>query len=83
MFTGRVAPEILPNYYRLIDLVVILRRPELVCEIVSPIKPLEAAAHGTQLLLSSVKPLADLQALGPGVHLFEKGYIIESHPASW
>ena len=63
------------NYYPLIDLVVIPRRPERVCEIVSPLKPLEAAAHGTQLLLSSVAPLAALQSLGPGVHLFEKGSV--------
>ena len=75
VFTGRVAPEMISNYYPLIDLMVIPRRPELVCEIVSPIKPLEAASHGIQLLLSSVAPLADLQALGPGVHLFDKGSV--------
>ncbi|MFZ0406577.1 MAG: glycosyltransferase family 4 protein [Cyanobium sp.] len=73
VFTGRVPPHTVANYYPLIDLVVIPSRPERVCEIVSPLKPLEAAAQGTQLLLSSVAPLADLQSLGPGVHLFEKG----------
>lgn len=75
VLTGRVPPQTVANYYPLIDLVVIPRRPERVCEIVSPLKPLEAAAHGTQLLLSSVAPLADLQSLGPGVHLFEKGSV--------
>lgn len=75
VFTGRVAPEMLSSYYPLVDLMVIPRRPELVCEIVSPIKTLEAAAHGVQLLLSSVAPLADLKSLGPGVHLFDKGSV--------
>ena len=73
VLTGRVPPQSVASYYPLIDLVVIPRRPERVCEIVSPLKPLEAAANGAQLLLSSVAPLADLQSLGPGVHLFEKG----------
>ncbi len=75
VFTGRVPPNAVANYYPLIDLVVIPRRPERVCEIVSPLKPLEAAAHATPLLLSSVAPLADLHDLGPGVHLFEKGSV--------
>lgn len=75
VLTGRVPSNAVASYYPLIDLVVIPRRPERVCEIVSPLKPLEAAAHGTQLLLSSVAPLADLQSLGPGVHLFEKGSV--------
>jgi len=75
VFTGRVPPHTVASYYPLIDLLVIPRRPERVCEIVSPLKPLEPAAHGTQLLLSSVAPLADLQSLGPGVHLFEKGSV--------
>lgn len=75
VFTGRVPPLTVASYYPLIDLMVIPRRPERVCEIVSPLKPLEAAAHGTQLLLSSVAPLADLQCFGPGVHLFGKGSV--------
>ena len=73
--TGRVPPDEVANYFPLIDLMVIPRRPERVCEIVSPIKHLEAAAYGTQLLVSNVAPLADLQSLGPGVKLFEKGSI--------
>lgn len=40
-----------------------------------PLKPFEAAAHATPLLLSSVAPLAQLQELGPGVHRFEKGSV--------
>ena len=75
VMTGRVPPQTAASLYPLVDLLVIPRRPERVCEIVSPLKPLEAAAQGTQLLVSSVPPLADLQSLGPGVHLFEKGSV--------
>ena len=75
IFVGRVDPDMLPNYYSFIDLMVIPRRPELVCELVTPMKPLEAAAYGTQMLLSSVAPLADLKSLGSGVHYFEKGSV--------
>ena len=50
-------------------------KPELVCELVSPIKPLQAAAYGIQVLVSSVEPLADLKLLGPGLHVYEKGSI--------
>ena len=73
--TGRVSPHTVSSLYSLVDLLVIPRRRERVCEIVSPLKPLEAAAQATQLLVSSVAPLADLQSLGPGVHLFEKGSV--------
>ena len=72
---GRVAPEVLPSYFSFIDLMVVPRKPDLVCELVSPLKPMEAVANGTQLLLSSVAPLADLKSLGSGVHYFEKGSV--------
>lgn len=75
VLTGRVPPHTVASYYPLIDLVVIPRRPERVCELVPPLKPFEAAAHATPLLLSSVAPLAELQELGPGVNLFEKGSV--------
>lgn len=73
--TGRVPPQAVSRFYPLIDVMVIPRRPVTVCEIVSPLKPLEPAAFGVQLLMSSVAPLADLQVLGTGVHLFEKGSV--------
>ena len=75
VFGGRVAPQVLSSYFSFIDLMVVPRKPELVCELVSPLKPMEAVANGTQLLLSSVAPLADLKSLGPGVHYFEKGSV--------
>ena len=75
VFGKRVAPEVLPSYFSFVDLMVVPRKPELVCELVSPLKPMEAVANGTRLLLSSVAPLADLKSLGPGVHYFEKGSV--------
>lgn len=73
VFAGRVEGDEVTRYYPLLDLVVIPRRPSPVCELVSPIKPLEAAAHGKRVLMSDVAPLAELARLGSGFLLFRKG----------
>lgn len=70
---GRAAPRLADQYYALLDAVVIPRRPLAVCEIVSPMKPLEAAAHGKRVLMSDVAPLADLAGLCPNFSYFKKG----------
>jgi hypothetical protein len=70
---GRVAPGLADQYYALLDVVVIPRRPFAVCEIVSPMKPLEAAAHGKRVLMSDVAPLVDLAGLCPNFSYFKKG----------
>lgn len=72
---GRVDAQQVADYYRLLDVVVIPRRPLAVSELVSPMKPLEAAAHGKRVLLSTVGPLADLAETCPNFHYFEKGRI--------
>lgn len=72
---GRVPPDEAAAYYALIDVVVIPRRPFAVCEIVSPMKPLEAAAYGRRVLLSNVAPLADLVEVCPNFSVFNKGDI--------
>ncbi len=72
---GRVPPEQTAAYYALLDVVVIPRRPFAVCEIVSPMKPLEAAAQGKRVLMSDVAPLADLAALCSNFSYFEKGNV--------
>lgn len=72
---GRVKPDEAAGYYALMDVVVIPRRPFAVSEIVSPMKPLEAAAHGKRVLLSDVAPLADLAQLCPNFSYFSKGSI--------
>lgn len=72
---GRVAPEQAAAYYALLDVVVVPRQPWAVCELVSPMKPLEAAAHGKRVLMSDVAPLADLASLYPGFSYFSKGNV--------
>ncbi|MDD2882993.1 MAG: glycosyltransferase [Rhodoferax sp.] len=70
---GRVAPDLAEAYYALLDVVALPRRPLAVCELVSPMKPLEAAAHGKRVLMSDVAPLADLAGLCPNFSYFAKG----------
>lgn len=72
---GRVPADQVGAYYALMDVVVLPRRPLPVCELVSPMKPLEAVAHGKPVLMSSVAPLAELTNLGPALRCFEKGSV--------
>lgn len=72
---GRVAPEQIDDYYELLDLFVIPRKPCDVCEIVSPMKPLEAVAHGKHVLMSDVNALADIGDICSLFSLFKKGDI--------
>lgn len=70
---GRVSPEQAGEYYALLDAVVIPRRPFAVCELVSPMKPLEAASFGKRVLMSDVAPLTDLAGLSTNFSYFKKG----------
>lgn len=70
---GRLAPSELADYYAAIDLIVIPRRPLRVCEMVTPLKPLEAAAFGKPMVLSDVAPLRELATLSGGAALFRAG----------
>jgi glycosyltransferase involved in cell wall biosynthesis len=72
---GRIRPEQIGEYYALLDLVVIPRRPFAVCELVSPIKPLEAIAHGKRVLLSDVAPLKDMANICSNISYFSKGNV--------
>lgn len=72
---GRIKPDEAAGYYALMDVVVIPRRPFAVSEIVSPMKPVEAAAHGKRVLLSDVSPLADLAPLCSNFSYFTKGVV--------
>jgi glycosyltransferase involved in cell wall biosynthesis len=72
---GRISPEQTAAYYTLLDVVVIPRRPFAVCEMVSPMKPLEAASHGKRVLMSDVAPLTDLAELCPNFSYFHKGSV--------
>lgn len=73
---GRVQPDQLGMYYKQMDLVVNPRKAWPVCELVSPIKTIEAAAHGVAVLASDVAPLAELVD-GAGVECFVKSDIAD------
>lgn len=62
--TGRLAPAEIGKYFDLIDLIVIPRKKLPVSDIVSPIKPLEAAAKGVAMLLSDIQPFEEFFELG-------------------
>ncbi len=70
---GRFSPGEVQDYYSLIDLVVIPRRPLPVCELVPPMKAAEALAYGKRLVVSDVEPLAEYAQQYDGVVSFEAG----------
>ncbi len=70
---GRIDPAAAADYYGLLDLVVIPRRPVPVCELVSTLKPLEAAAHNKRVLMADVAPLAELRDGCHNFFYFNKG----------
>jgi glycosyltransferase involved in cell wall biosynthesis len=72
---GRLGPAQAAAYYTAVDIVVIPRRPVAVTELVSPIKPIEAASHGKRVLMSDVTPLAELAGLYPNFFYFQKGSV--------
>lgn len=59
-FAGRVEPADVSRYLALCDCVALPRKPQRVCELVAPLKPLEAMALGLPLLVSNVAPLRRL-----------------------
>lgn len=73
MFTGRVSPDQVADYYQSSDLVVVPRLPNRVSQLVSPLKPLEAMMYSRVCLASNVGPIADLIEDGKTGYLFEAG----------
>lgn len=73
--TGRVPYKNLIDYYALVDLVVIPRKSYSVSELVPPIKPAEAAAHGKAILVSDVNPLRDIMQEAQVNECFKAGDI--------
>ncbi|GAB2662611.1 glycosyltransferase [Arenimonas aestuarii] len=59
-FAGRVAPADVARHLVLCDCVALPRKPVRVCELVEPLKPVEAMALGLPLLVSNVAPLRRL-----------------------
>lgn len=60
ILTGRVPHDEVSSYYSLIDICPFPRKAWPVCEMVSPLKPLEAMAMGKAILVSSVAALAEM-----------------------
>lgn len=59
-FTGRVPNEQINDYLAIFDAVVCPRKSNIVTELVSPLKPIEAMAAGRPVVGSNVSPIATL-----------------------
>ncbi|MCP3426197.1 glycosyltransferase family 4 protein [Rothia sp. AR01] len=66
VFTGRVSAYQAVSYHRALDVFCVPRRDTEVCRSVTPLKPIEAMAAGTPVLLSDLPPLRELADAGPG-----------------
>ncbi len=73
IFTGRVAHDVVLDYYSLIDIFVVPRKPVEVCHLVTPLKPFEAFSTGRTVVLSNVRALARLAEQSRAAELFEAG----------
>ena len=60
IFMGRIPHEDIEKYYSIMDIMVYSRKGFEVCELVSPLKPLEAMAMKKTILASSVKALSEM-----------------------
>jgi glycosyltransferase involved in cell wall biosynthesis len=72
---GRVPHEVVEKFYTLIDIAAFPRKPWPVCEMVSPIKPLEALAMEKAVLVSSVRALDEIIKHEETGIVFRKGDI--------
>ncbi|MBW0145212.1 glycosyltransferase [Sphingomicrobium clamense] len=66
-FHGLVEPDIVPSLYDRFDLCVFARKPYRVCELVTPLKPVEAMANGVPCLLSDVAPMREIAEDGSAI----------------
>lgn len=72
-FTGRVPHDQVLDYYSLIDLFIVPRRPVEVCHLVTPLKPFEAFATGRTVVMSDVRALTAIAEQSGAAELFEAG----------
>lgn len=59
-FTGRVPASQVRQYHAILDVFVVPRRNERVCQLVTPLKPIEAMAGGLPVIASDVKALREI-----------------------
>ena len=72
-FVGRVPIEKVADYYSLIDISPFPRIAAEVCELISPLKPLEAMAMGSAVVASNVRAIAEHVIPEKNGLMFEKG----------
>lgn len=60
VFTGRVARADVARHLALCDCLVVPRKPERVCELVTPLKPLEAMAMAMPIIASDLAALREI-----------------------
>ncbi|MGH8084272.1 MAG: glycosyltransferase family 4 protein [Lysobacter sp.] len=75
ILAGRIPHEQVEAYYSLIDICPFPRKPWPVCEMVSPMKPLEALAMEKAVVVSSVRALTEMITDGVTGAVFEKGNV--------
>ena len=60
IFTGRVPAAKVREFHALLDIFVVPRRRDRVCQLVTPLKPVEAMASGICVVTSEVKALTEI-----------------------
>ncbi|WP_245679608.1 glycosyltransferase family 4 protein [Actinomadura hibisca] len=65
VFTGRVPMTAVRDYHAVLDVFAVPRRADRVCQLVTPLKPVEAMAGGIPVIASDVKALREI--VEPGV----------------
>jgi len=60
IFTGRVPSGSVRDYHAVLDVFVVPRTPDRVCQLVTPLKPVEAMASGLPVVVSDVRALAEI-----------------------
>jgi glycosyltransferase involved in cell wall biosynthesis len=73
VFAGRIEQAEVPAHYGLLDLFALPRADLEVCRAVTPLKPFEALATGTPLLVSDLPALAEIVADSGGGRTVEPG----------
>jgi glycosyltransferase involved in cell wall biosynthesis len=60
VFTGRVPMARVRDYHAALDVFVVPRTPDRVCQLVTPLKPVEAMASGLPVVVSAVAALGEI-----------------------
>lgn len=72
---GRVHRDSVPQLYRQFDACVYSRHADPVCQVVPPLKPLEAMASGTSVIVADVAAMSDLARMGRTAYVVDSGSV--------